>query len=664
MSEQPHDPLIGQEIDGYRILGVLGRGGMGIVYKAEDLALSRIVALKMIDPGLARDESFVKRFQEEARALARVNSAFIVGVYAFRQTELGLFIVMEFIDGGTVGDLVQNGPLPAAQALPIIRQMATAFGQAHSVGVIHRDIKPANIMLSRDGMVKVTDFGMAKLKQPDHTQTVTKTVAGTLYYMSPEQIQGQPIDHRSDLYALGMTTYEMLVGGVPFSRESGDFDIMVSIVEGRVPSPDRYNKDLDPRLVEIVMKLLERDPANRYQNAEELLQALSAIDGGGMIMDPSTGGAVVAPPSSAAPPASSTARTDPAQKPTKRKLLEFGAIAFLLIAIAVYTQLAPGSDDPADPPATTNTFALTTDPAGAAVFLDDERIGETPLAEVAFEGDAVRLRLEQDGYATLDTTLTPTPGQRLSLTMAPAQAASTPAPGPVDTPPQQGELIVTSTPVGATVFVDGQRVGTTTAAGLRLNRSVGAVAVRVEQEGYETWQRADVRIQAGQPNRLNADLAQITQAQVAPAQVRLAVEPSGTIQVAGQTVRNSGTVNVPPGAYDIVFSHPRYGTHTLSRTWASGTNEPVTLYLEKTFSSVAVLPSFDPAQRAILVINGDDRYFGPDPEYVGEFQLGPGTYEIEVRLTGYRAPAERRTVSPQTTPFEKERIRFNLQAVN
>ena len=154
------DLEIGQEIDGYKIRGVLGRGGMGVVYEAEDVALSRAVALKAINPGLTEDAQFIRRFQTEARVLAKVNSPYIVGVHALRQTDLGLFIVMEFVEGGTLADRLDEGLMPLAEALKIIRQMILAFEHAHKAGVIHRDIKPANIMLTTGGVVKVTDFGL------------------------------------------------------------------------------------------------------------------------------------------------------------------------------------------------------------------------------------------------------------------------------------------------------------------------------------------------------------------------------------------------------------------------------------------------------------------------------------------------------------------------
>ncbi|NBC85230.1 MAG: protein kinase, partial [Bacteroidetes bacterium] len=208
------DAVIGKEVDGYHIESILGRGGMGVVYRAEDVALSRPVALKRINPAQAHREQFLRRFRAEAKALARINSPFITSIYALRDTDIGLLIVMEYVDGGTLKDRIVEGPMRPAVVVPIVRQILRAFRDAHGAGVIHRDIKPQNIMLTSDGAVKITDFGIAKLRRQDSGETVTQGgQGGTLKYMSPEQIEKiDQVDNRSDLYALGMTMYEMLAG--------------------------------------------------------------------------------------------------------------------------------------------------------------------------------------------------------------------------------------------------------------------------------------------------------------------------------------------------------------------------------------------------------------------------------------------------------------------
>ena len=264
--------IIGKVVDTYKITGVLGKGGMGIVYKAKDTTLDRDVALKMMDTALARDESFLKRFQSEAKALAKLQNPNIVSIFTLRETELGFCIAMEFVEGNTLADRIrEKGAMPFENVFPIFKQLLTALDHAHEVGIIHRDIKPSNVMLTPNNIVKVTDFGLAKIQQVSGA-TMTLGTGGTLYYMSPEQIRGlSNVDHRGDIYSLGMTLYETLTGKVPFTDAETDFSIRQMVVEGRVPPPDKMNPALPRDLVKVVMKSIEKDPAKRYQSAGAML---------------------------------------------------------------------------------------------------------------------------------------------------------------------------------------------------------------------------------------------------------------------------------------------------------------------------------------------------------------------------------------------------------
>ena len=272
----PADPLIGARVGEYHIQGVLGRGGMGVVYRAEDTALGIPVALKSITAGMTTDAAFVRRFRTEARAMARVASPHIVRVMALRETEHGLFIVMEYVDGGSLHDRMANGPMPWESLWPLLRQMLLGLEAAHTVGVVHRDIKPRNVLLTTDDTVKLTDFGLARLSDSDATRT--QAVAGTLAYMSPEQVRSLPtLDHRSDLFSLGLTAYEALVGRLPFDREGGDFTMMRAIVEDAFPPPTSFSERVTGGVAAALMKSLEKDPAARYQSAAEMREALSVV---------------------------------------------------------------------------------------------------------------------------------------------------------------------------------------------------------------------------------------------------------------------------------------------------------------------------------------------------------------------------------------------------
>ncbi|NBC18450.1 MAG: protein kinase, partial [Bacteroidetes bacterium] len=271
------DAHVGQEIDGYRILDVLGRGGMGVVYKVKNLTLDRVEALKVIAPFLVRDDQFLRRFQIEARALAKIHHTNIVTVHTLRESELGHYLTMEYVDGDTLADVLEaQGALPWKTALRIYNQLLEAFDYAHARGIIHRDIKPRNIMLTADETVKVMDFGLAKfyLKQ-DVTQTAG--VSGTLCYMSPEQIRGAKLDQRSDLFSLGLTLYEMVSGQLPFDRHDSQFGIQRAIVEETFEPPHQRNSAVPERLSQIIMRALEKDPDRRYQRARDMLDDLQAF---------------------------------------------------------------------------------------------------------------------------------------------------------------------------------------------------------------------------------------------------------------------------------------------------------------------------------------------------------------------------------------------------
>lgn len=271
--------LTGKEIDGFRILESIGRGGMGEVFKAVDVALERTVALKLLNPALLQDTEFLERLRQEAKALARLRSPYIVSIYAFRQSEAGFFIVMEYVDGGTLAQLIRRqGALAPEQAIPLIVQMLQALEAAHKIGIIHRDIKPQNILLAADNSVRMTDFGIAKIGRVDKL-TQPGQMIGTPQYMSPEQIHGRSdLDHRSDIYSLGMTIYEMLTGRLPFAKNDDAMAIIYKTVNDPLPPPNALKQELPSDISQVVMKALEKEPAKRFQTAEEMRRAIEALD--------------------------------------------------------------------------------------------------------------------------------------------------------------------------------------------------------------------------------------------------------------------------------------------------------------------------------------------------------------------------------------------------
>lgn len=247
------------------ILELIGRGGMGIVYKARQKQLGRTVALKILSPAVASDPAFAERFSREARALALLNHPHIVAVYDFGRKNDLFYFLMEYVDGANLRQLLDGGRLAPREALAIVPQICDALQYAHDNGVVHRDIKPENLLLDKRGQLKIADFGLAKLasRQPQEvTLTGTGQVMGTLHYMAPEQTEHpQQVDHRADIYSLGVVFYQMLTGELPL---------------GRFAPPSR-KVEIDVRLDEVVLRALEKEPAQRYQHASEIKTRVESI---------------------------------------------------------------------------------------------------------------------------------------------------------------------------------------------------------------------------------------------------------------------------------------------------------------------------------------------------------------------------------------------------
>jgi len=263
--------------DRYRIEARIGSGGMAEVYRGLDPVLNRTVAIKVLLPQFARDASFVERFRREAQAAARLNHPNIVSVYDTGADGDTQYIVMEFIEGRTLAEFLDAGRRPTpVQGAEITQKICSALTAAHAQGVIHRDIKPGNVMVTREGTVKVMDFGIARMTSGVETAPQTSAVLGTASYLSPEQAQGGPLDARTDIYSLGTVLYEMLAGRPPFMGESPVAVAYKQVNEAPIP-PSQINADVPPRLDAVVMRSLSKNPANRYQTAQEFSEDLERV---------------------------------------------------------------------------------------------------------------------------------------------------------------------------------------------------------------------------------------------------------------------------------------------------------------------------------------------------------------------------------------------------
>lgn len=280
--------MIGETLRHYQVEELLGKGGMGVVYRARDTRLGRPVALKLLPPELTREPERKARFLLEARAASAVNHPAIAQIYDVDESDHGLFIAMELVDGRTVRTLVQDRELDVLGAIEIASQVAGGLQRAHEAGVVHRDIKPENVIVTRDGHAKILDFGLAKLVEPEPAQkdgisqleTLAKTqagfVLGTLRYMSPEQARGQAVDHRSDIFSLGILLYEMVTGQLPFSGATA-LDTLHAIAFEETRPVTALRANLPASLQRVVSRCLRKRAQDRYAEAKELAADLKAV---------------------------------------------------------------------------------------------------------------------------------------------------------------------------------------------------------------------------------------------------------------------------------------------------------------------------------------------------------------------------------------------------
>jgi serine/threonine-protein kinase len=278
---------VGETIAHYRVLELLGGGGMGVVYKALDVRLGQTVALKLLRSAAAASEEAKRRFTQEAKAASALDHPNICAVHEIGETAVGeLYIAMAYYEGPSLKQKIGNGPLPIDEALTLFTSVAEGVRRAHEARIVHRDIKPANVMLPERGHVTIVDFGLAKVSGADLT-TVPRAM-GTIAYMSPEQTYGSVVDRRTDIWSLGVLLYEMLTGRRPFSGDTQGR--LIYAIRFSEPTPIReLRPETPPAVVPLVTRCLEKKPAGRYQNVGELLTAVRAIERATPSMRPESG---------------------------------------------------------------------------------------------------------------------------------------------------------------------------------------------------------------------------------------------------------------------------------------------------------------------------------------------------------------------------------------
>jgi serine/threonine protein kinase len=273
---------VGSQLGRYEVRSFVGAGGMGEVYLAHDTKLDRAVALKLLPQHAASDHERIQRFLQEAKTASALNHPNIITIHEIEEYESGYFITTEFIDGETLRAHLTNAPLTLAQIYDVTLQIASALSAAHREGIIHRDIKPENVMLRRDGIVKVLDFGLAKIagrtsgevdadaETIELIKTDAGSVVGTVFYMSPEQLRAVALDARVDVWSLGVVLYEMLTGQRPFDGKT-NADVTAAVLSTPCPPTSNFRSGVPNHLEEIILKALEKERENRYQSIQELI---------------------------------------------------------------------------------------------------------------------------------------------------------------------------------------------------------------------------------------------------------------------------------------------------------------------------------------------------------------------------------------------------------
>ena len=416
--------MIGELLDHYRILELVGRGAMGVVYKALDVNLDRQVAVKVMSAEARNDPDFVERFRQEARMQGALNHPNVAMLFDYFIHDGAPVAVMELIDGESLEQLIRRrGAVPAHESIPIFKQALRGVAAAHRAGIIHRDLKPSNLMVTREDIVKVMDFGIAKRQGSPGATKVSSTSIGSPLYMAPEQILGRAVDCRTDIYALGLTLYELLSGNRPFNpRGKAEFMVLNAHVNDLPEPPTVYRYGIPQPLVDAVMRALAKDPNARFQSADEFMQALPDM--------PAPTAAVLGKEASEAP--ASGPRVGPTGTVALAKAAPSSATMTLEYA-------PPPGEAPAAGPEPSGTMVLEYAPAPSAplhataqhiptatlrldVLLEDEDAPKAPAAPVtASAGPTGTLRLPTSASSPGSSAGAP-PAAQDSYSRAPPRA--------------------------------------------------------------------------------------------------------------------------------------------------------------------------------------------------------------------------------------------------
>ncbi|NUO78808.1 serine/threonine protein kinase [candidate division KSB1 bacterium] len=632
--------------DRYRIDAVLGSGAMGVVYKAWDPRIARYVAVK--ETALS---------EKEAKTLGQLNHPNIVVVHDSVEHHTDRYIVMEYVEGMTFEEkLKKEGTLSWQAALPLLKQVLLAASHIHKAKIFHRDLKPGNIMMTTEGAVKITDFGLGKIQEPDNIARSTNA-GGTPYYMSPEQVGPKekfgPVDHRSDIYAIGMTFYEALAGQTPLKSKTTQVEIFDAIRRDSFPSPRKFNANVPRGLAQIIMKAIAQKQRKRFQSAEEMLKAVEKFE-------------------------EDMREPDKVKPPRFRLLIEImlgllsGALILTLVTIFKVPDLPlrmlkwVGLRSP-------TKIAIATEPPGAEIKIGGKAVGKSPVRSYYVDDDTLVVSLHKPNYFRIDSVMALQRGidTPLSFTLRPAAM-----------------LAITVAPESAHVVIDGDTISIEQRKGLEL--AVGEHELAITLAGYapinekvllrqgvnariDTLQREVIAAVVPKGDRKPrhktpltpngpkpASDTSVVKAHVEQGAIKLAINPPSAVYIGDSLAATAATacafeLPLGPATIKVIHSEKHKWLETIVLT-AQGAVREIDFTKEYTLQ-IRAFEAFEALDKrplsALIFVDGQST--GQLAPY--NLPLNFGTHEIEVRMEGYLA--QRRSLNVE----KNDELEFRLDRV-
>jgi len=691
--------MVNRSIRNFEIKELIATGGMAAIYKAVQVSLDRTVAIKILHGHLAQDKDFITRFEREAKAAANLKHENIVNIIDFGKTEDVYFIAMEYVEGKSLKDLMHTVDfMPCEIALTIAREISQGLDHAHKKGVVHRDIKPANILIGLDGTIKIADFGLAQA-QDLISVTVTGSIVGTPAYMSPEQAGGKKIDHRSDLFSLGVVIYEMITGRKPFSGQNYS-SIIHEILTVVPPKPIEANPLIPREISAIIEKMLDKDPELRPQSAggisdeitayfrkmklecsrREVSQFLNApenylvhlkkerkekhLERGLHFMglgdekiddaisefdkiiqlDPSDTRVLgylkdlqARKAKKAAKPAVREMKKAPSVKKRSLPLFAILGIPALVIALVLVLLILKGKNKPAPAPQLQfGVLRIISDPAAAIVFFDHQDLGRSTPADLdSVAAGTHALELRKAGYEDLEKTVDIKGGDTVTLELTMTKLAQAPA---------YGGLNIASNPSGATVYLDNLNTGRTTPC-LLDSVVTGPHNVKLTKAGYNPWQ-TPCTVAPGKPGQVSATLKPVAAEPVTgTSYLKVAASPWAKIYIDNKYIETTPiaqSLTLSSGSHRIKLENPSYKVWEKTMPFPAGQTVTLDVKLDPLdgFLKITVKPWAD--------VYIDGKFYETTP-IAGSIKLASGKHVLKLVNPSFQIYEETVEISANNT---------------